>query len=289
MKGRICLVTGATSGIGLATAAGLAKAGATVVMVGRDGVKGGEAKAQVEAQAGPAGGPVHLLLADLASMNAIRKLAAEVEAQFGALHVLVNNAGAIYQTRALTKDGFELTFGVNHLAYFLLTELLRPLLVRSGAARVVVVASGVHRGVRLELDDLQLERSWSSFKAYSHTKLMNVMFTYALARRLRGTDVTANCLHPGVIATGFGRNEPGLYRTLVRIASPFLTSPEKGARTSLHLAMSPDLAGQTGGYYEKSKLVPSAPRSYDEGAQERLWAESLRLTGLTERPAQPVA
>lgn len=280
MQGRVCLVTGATSGIGLYTAAGLARAGATVVMVGRDGVKGGQARTQVEELAGAGAGPVHLLLADLASMNSIRKLAADVEAQFGALHVLVNNAGAMNQRRTLTKDGYETTFGVNHLGYFLLTQLLLPLLERSGPARIVNVASDAHKGGNLDFADLQLERGWSAWKSYANSKLMNVMFTYALARRLEGKKVTANCLHPGVIASGFGKNDPGVFKFLVSLAQPFMLSSEQGARTSIFLASAPEVEGHSGGYYAKAKLARSSGRSLDQTAQERLWTESTKLCGL---------
>jgi retinol dehydrogenase-12 len=280
MQGKVCLVTGATSGIGLYTAVGLAKAGATVVMVGRDGVKGGQARAQVEALAGAGAGPIHLLLSDLASMSLIRKLAADVEAQFGALHVLVNNAGAINQTRTLTKDGYETTFGVNHLSYFLLTHLLLPLLERSGSGRIVNVASDAHKGGNLNFEDLQLERGWSGWKSYANSKLMNVMFTYALARRLEGKKVTANCLHPGVIASGFGKNDPGIFKFLVGLAQPFMLSSEKGAQTSIFLATAPEVEGQSGGYYARSKLSRSSGRSRDQMAQERLWTESAKLCGL---------
>jgi NAD(P)-dependent dehydrogenase (short-subunit alcohol dehydrogenase family) len=225
-----------------------------------------------------------VLFADLSRQGDVRRLAAEVRGRVDRLDVLVNNAGALFDERRTTPDGVEATLALNHLAYFLLTtELLAPLRAAgaaTGDARVVVVASGAHAAVRaLPLDDLQGERRWAPFRAYAVSKLANVMFTYALARRLSGTGVTANALHPGVIASGFGRGAAGPFAWLFRLGRPFFATPERGARTSVYLASDPAIRGATGGYYEKRRPARSSAASHDVAAQEALWAESVRLVG----------
>ncbi len=278
MEGKVCVVTGATGGIGRATALGLARRGARIGIVARDPGRAEATLAELRAAA-PGSDPA-LFLADLASLAQVRRVAGEIAAKLPRLDVLVNNAGAIHRERRRTIDGLELTFAVNHLAPFLLTALLREKLGASAPARVVVVASDAHRPARLDLDDLMSERDYSAFRAYGRSKLANVMFTYALARRLEGTRVTANALHPGVVATGFGRNDPGWLRWGVRIAAPFMLSAEKGARTSLHVAASPELEGVSGRYFANERPVRSSEASYDVAAQERLWEASERLVGL---------
>jgi NAD(P)-dependent dehydrogenase (short-subunit alcohol dehydrogenase family) len=281
MQGRVCLVTGATQGIGKVTALELAKMGAKVSIVARSAERG---QAVADEIAKAAGGEVGLFLADLSLMAEVRRLAGEVKAKHERLHVLVNNAGAIHQTRKLTGEGLEMTFATNHLSYFLLTNELLPLLEAAGepgrTARIVNVASQAHLRGHLDFDDLMSEKSYSPFGAYGTSKLCNILFTYELARRLAGKPVTANCLHPGVVATGFGRNDGGLFKLVIRIASTFFLTPEKGARTQIYLASSPEVEGVTGKYFDKCKPRKSRPSSYDEDVQKRLWDRSVALTQL---------
>lgn len=278
LTGRICLVTGASTGIGKVTARELARMGGTVIMVSRDPGRGQAALADVQRATGSQ--KVSLLLADLSSQQEVRRLAREVQDRVGALHVLVNNAGAIYARREVTVDGLERTFATNHLAYFLLTVLLLPLIKRSAPARIVNVASQAHRPAVLDLNDLQLERRYGAMRAYRQSKLANVLFTYELARRLEGSGVTANCLHPGVVATHFGRNNPGLLSFLFRLASPFLLTPEQGAETVVYLATSPKVAQVSGKYFYRCRPIRSSRLSYDETLARRLWEVSERLTAL---------
>ena len=291
MTGRTVLVTGATTGIGRATALALAEQGARVLLVARDRGRGEDAlrEATARAAAGRRGGAAEVLYADLARQAEVRRLAADVRGRVDRLDVLVNNAGALFDTRQTTPDGVEATLALNHLAYFLLTRELDAPLRAAGAAspdgapgdaRVVVVASDAHRSLRaLPLDDLQGARRWRPVRAYAISKLANVMFTYALARRLRGSGVTANALHPGVVASGFAAGSGGVWGAFFKVARPFLLSPEWASRTSVYLAADPAVRGNTGGYYEKARPARSSPASYDEAAQEALWAESERLTG----------
>lgn len=283
---RTALVTGATGGIGRVTAGALAERGYRVLLVGRDRARTDEARREVEARAARAGrgGSAEVFLADLSRQSELRRLAAEVRGRAPRLDVLVNNAGAILAERRLTDDGIEATLALNHVAYFLLTTLLLDPLRTAGAAtgdaRVVVVSSDAHQAVRgLALDDLQLARGWSPMRAYAQSKLANVMFAYALARRLEGTGVVANALHPGVIASGFGAGMSGAFGAFVRLARPFMTSPEKGARTSVYLASDPATRGATGGYYKKERPARSAAASYDVAAQEALWAATEGMVG----------
>jgi len=284
MTGKTCLVTGANQGIGKETALALARMGATVVMTSRDPEKGRAALAAVRDASGS--DRVDLMLADFASFASIRRLAADFQAKYSRLDVLVNNAGAIITTRSQTQDGFETTFGVNHLGYFLLTNLLLDLLKRSAPARIVNVASRAHFRSSIDFDDLNSQRGrYSAMTAYARSKLANVLFTYELARRLQGTGVTANCLHPGVVRTGFGKNNPGLTRLLFQafqlVARPWLLSPQEGAATSVYLASSPEVEGVSGKYFTDCRETPSSPASYDEHAQRRLWEISETLCGLT--------
>lgn len=281
LAGRTCVVTGATAGIGLVTARELARRGATVVLVGRSDERGARALDAVRAAA--PGADASFLRADLAVQADVRACAAALRARHPAIHVLVNNAGAVFDRREETVDGIERTLALNHMAYFLLTrELLEPLRAAgaaTGDARVVNVASDAHRAAPTTLagDDLQLRRGWSQVKAYNLSKLWNVMFTYALARRLAGSGVTANALHPGVIASDFGRGQGGGFGILFALFRPFMISPERGARTSLVLAAAPEVAGATGGYYKRGRPTRSSRPSYDEARQEWLWTESERL------------
>ena len=278
LSGKVCLVTGATLGIGRETALGLAAMGATLVLVGRDADRTRETVAQITRETGNAS--VDSFVFDLSLQTGVRALAAAFSAKYPRLDVLVNNAGAAFMQREVTAEGVERTWALNHLAPFLLTNLLLDRLKASAPSRIVTVASSAHEPGAIHFDDLQGAKSYAGFRAYSQSKLANVMFTYALARRLAGTGVTANCLHPGVVATGFGHNTPGLVRTLVSLARPFLLTAAKGAKTSIYLASSPEVAGVSGKYFAKCRVVASSARSQDVAVQERLWAVSAKETGL---------
>ncbi|HEX3344115.1 MAG TPA: SDR family oxidoreductase [Polyangiaceae bacterium] len=275
MQGKTVLVTGANQGIGKATAIALAAKGADVVLVARNAEKGRAALAEVQAAGG---GKAELIVADLSSQEQVRRAAAELKARHARLDVLVNNAGVYVPERHTTADGLEETFGLNHLGYFLLTRELLDVLQATPGARIVNVSSEAHRGARMRWEDLQFERTrYSGFKAYGQSKLANVLFTYELARRLEGTGVTANCLHPGVIGSGFGRTYGSALSILVKIARPFLLSPEEGARTSIYLASSPEVEGVTGKYFSKCKPVQSNALSYDVQSRQKLWSLSEQL------------
>jgi NAD(P)-dependent dehydrogenase (short-subunit alcohol dehydrogenase family) len=276
MKGNVTMVTGATAGIGLVTARELARQGATVVVVGRDEARG---KAAVEGIRRDTGNDaVSLLLCDFSSQASIRKLAAAFKEKFDRLHVLVNNAGAMNGERHVTVDGLELTFAANHLGYFLLTTLLLDVIEKSAPARVVSVSSGVHRGAKIDFDDLQFEkRSYSQFAAYGQSKLANVLFSNELARRLAGKGVTSNSLHPGVIASNFGQSGSAFIRFGVKLIAPILATPEKGAATSIYLATSPEVEGVTGKYFIKKKAVHPSRLAQDVDLAKKLWAVSEEL------------
>jgi NAD(P)-dependent dehydrogenase (short-subunit alcohol dehydrogenase family) len=277
MAGRTVLVTGGTGGIGKATATGLAAMGARVAITGRDAARAEAAAADIRAPGGP---PVDVVVADMSSQAEVRRLAAEVLAAWPRLDVLVNNVGGFWSKRHVTSDGLEHTFALNHLAPFLLTHLLADRLVDSAPARVVTVASDAQRLGRIDFDDLQGERSWSGQRAYNQSKLANVLFTHELGRRLHGSGVTANAVHPGVVRTGFGAEEPG---RIQRVITPFLgllKSPEQGARTPIYLASSPHVEGVTGRYFVKGEPRRSSARSYDDAVARRLWDVSADLVGL---------
>ena len=279
MNGKICMVTGANSGIGKETALGLARMGATVIMVCRSREKGEEARQDIIQRSGNAA--VELMLADLASQQSIRQLAHNFQQRYQQLHILVNNAGSFFLRRQLTVDGIEMFQAVNHLASFLLTNLLLNTIKASAPARIVNVSSEAQRIGYINLDDLQLEQHYNAGRGYAQSKLENVLFTYALARRLEGTGVTVNCLHPGVVATNIWSSPlPPFLRGLSVVSRFFGVSPEEGAYTSLYLATSPEVEGVTGKYFEKFAAQPSTPISYDVDMQERLWQISAELTGL---------
>jgi NAD(P)-dependent dehydrogenase (short-subunit alcohol dehydrogenase family) len=276
LQGKTVLVTGATSGLGKQTALALARLGAHVVLVGRNPERGLPALAEVQA----AGGTAELLCSDFSSLAEVRALASAFHARHPRLHVLVNNAGATYMQRRESADGHELTFAANHLAPFLLTQLLLPALKEAKAARVVNVSSVVHQTAQLDFDDLHSVKRYGGLHVYAKSKLANVLFTYELARRLEGSGVTANCLHPGIVATGFGQNQEGFFKGLFRFASPLFSSPEKGARTQVYLAASPQVEGVTGQYFVRCKQRRSSRDSRDPEVARRLWDESARLAGL---------
>jgi NAD(P)-dependent dehydrogenase (short-subunit alcohol dehydrogenase family) len=282
MQGKICVVTGATSGIGQATALGLARMGATVALVARNQAKGEAARGEIIAQSG--NGAVDLLLADLSLQQSIRRLAETIQQKYANLHVLINNAGQFNLRRHVTGDGLELTFAVNYLAPFLLTNLLLERLKASAPARVINVSSDSHEAGYIRLDRLQSDKGYRPMRAYGQSKLALVLFTYELARRLEGSGVTVNALHPGFVATNIAQSGLG---PIGRAAAKLITSrmgisPEEGAKTSIYLASSPDVEGVTGKYFVKSVPRRSVGISYDEALQERLWEESERLVGLKE-------
>ncbi len=278
MQGKVCVITGATSGIGFAAAQQLASQGATLVLVGRDPGKGEAALAQLRRGAPDLKARIHY--ADLSRLAEMRGLAGDLLATEPRIDVLVNNAGAMFQKREVTEDGLERTFALNHMAYFVLTNLLRDRLVASSPARIVSVASDAHRGVALDFSDLQSERRYSGFSVYRHSKLANILFTRELARRLEGTGVTANCLHPGFVASRFGDNNPGLFHLGIGIAKLFAITPEQGAKTIVHLASSPEVAMTSGGYFAKSQPATPSPAAQDDKAAQQLWEESARIAGL---------
>ncbi len=279
MAGRTVLVTGGSGGIGRATALGLATMGAHLAITGRDRGRTEGAAGEIRAAGG---GQVDVFVADLSCQSEVRRLADEVLQRLSRIDVLVNNVGGYWNTRHVTADGLERTFALNHLAPFLLTNLLLDRLHQSAPARVVTVSSNAHAQGRIDFDDLQGERSWSGARAYSQSKLANVLFTYELARRLQGSFVTANALHPGVARTAFGAEDPaGVQRLLVPFMRAFMKTPAQGAATSIHLASAPDLEQVTGRYFANSKPKRSSERSHDEATAARLWQVSADLAGLT--------
>ena len=272
---KVCLITGATSGLGRAAATAIARQGWRMVLVGRNPDRGAETVAEVCARSGNE--DVAFLRADFASLAEIRALAADFRAGHRRLDVLVNNAGAIFQRRETSADGFERTFAVNHLAHFLLTTELLDLLRASAPARIVNVSSGAHRAGHVHFDDIDLERRYSAFRAYGQSKLANVLFTRELARRLAGTGVTANSMHPGFVASGFATNNGRFARALLALLSPFARSPEKAASTLTHLAVAPELEQVTGGYFQAMQPTRVSKEAADPEVARRLWELSERL------------
>jgi retinol dehydrogenase 14 len=282
LAGTTAVVTGGTGGIGKATALGLAAMGARIAITGRDAARTGQAAHEVGAVNG---GQVDVFVADLSSQAEVRRLAAEILMTLSQVDVLVNNAGGYWNTRRVTTDGLEHTFAVNHLAPYLLTNLLLNRLTRSRSARVVTVASNAQAMGRIDFDDLQGERAYSGARAYNQSKLANMLFTYELARRLKGTYVTANALHPGLVSTSFGAEDPGrAQRLFVPFVRPFMKTPAQGAATSIYLASSPDLQRVTGRYFIQTREKRSSKRSHDASAAERLWQVSADLVGLRGTP-----
>lgn len=281
MNGQICLVTGATSGIGQQAALELARLGATVVLVARNRQRGEATRAEIVAATGNE--RIELLLADFAIPASIRAMSQEFMAGHDRLDVLVNNAGVHLARREETAGGLEMTFAVNHLGYFVTTLLLWPCLVAGGPARVVNVASDAHRQATLDFDDLQTRHyGVGGFRAYARSKLANVLFTYELDRRRGQTPVTVNALHPGFVASGFGRNNGGFVGLFMRHVVPHVArTPAEGAATPVYLASSPQVAGVSGRYFVDCRPVNSSPASYDRAAAARLWTISEELTGVS--------
>jgi retinol dehydrogenase-14 len=280
MAGKFVLVTGGTGGIGKATAIGLAALGARVGITGRDPARTEAAAASIRAT--PGSPAVDGFAADLSVQAGVRHLAAQVLDTYPRLDVLVNNAGGFWAHRHVTADGLERTFALNHLAPFLLTNLLLDRLTASAPARIITVSSGAHARGRIDVDDLQGKRNYSGQRAYSQSKLANVMFTYELARRLAGTGVTATVLHPGVVRTGFGAEDQAAYlAVMIRVARLFMKTPAQGAGTPIYLASSPQVEGITGRYFVNRKPKTSSKASYDTTAAARLWQVSTDLADLT--------
>jgi retinol dehydrogenase-12 len=278
MKGREVVITGATDGIGKVTALELAKMGAAVTIVARNPAKGERVVKELRAAAGHDG--VHFVAGDLSSMAGVRGAAEILKSRLKKIDVLLNNAGAAFLKRETTADGYERTFALNHLGYFAMTAQLLDLVKAAEAGRIVNVASQAHFGTKLDLDDLQNAKAYSGWRAYQQSKLANVYFTYELARRLGGTKVTANCLHPGFVASRFGSNFGGIVGALFGFAkSVGAISETDGAKTSVYLASSPEVAGVTGKYFDKSKAVKSSDVSYDEGVAQTLWRLSESMAG----------
>lgn len=280
MLGKTVVITGANSGIGKATAVQIAKMGATVVMACRDKQRGESALAEVKAASkNPA---VHLMILDLASQSSVRAFASEFESRYRRLDVLVNNAGVALSKREMTDDGTVATFAVNYLSPFLLTNLLLPRLVASAPSRIVNLTSALHFKAHLDFKDLQAKKHYKESRAYAESKLAIVLFTYELARRLKVTGVTANCVNPGAVATNLSRGDAGLFGAVLLVTSPFLAAPENGAETPVYLASAPELAGVTGKYFVDKKQQVSSHESYDLLEAKRLWDVSLTLTKLSK-------
>jgi NAD(P)-dependent dehydrogenase (short-subunit alcohol dehydrogenase family) len=277
VRGRVCAVTGASSGLGFETALALARMGATVALLCRSEERGAQARDRIAAQTGS--DALHVVQCDHANLDTVRAAAGELLERFDALHVLVNNAGLMIPQRRITVDGLEETFQVNHLSAFLLTALLRERLAASAPARVVTVSSAAHRGLSLDFADLQSVNRYDGLGVYARSKLANVLFTYELARRLEGSGVTANTLHPGLVRTRFGHDNGAVMRAVMTLMQvpPFGVSPRRGARTQVWLASSPAVDGVSGRYFARCRARRSSRGSYDRDAQRRLWDASEQL------------
>ena len=275
------MITGSSSGIGKASSMELARMGAKIVMVCRDRAKGEAARREVIEKSGASEADLELAFADLSSLDSVRSLAADFLKSGRKLHVLVNNAGLILGERLVTKEGLETTFVVNYLSHFLLTNLLLGNLKSAAPSRVINITSDASRSAHIYFDDLQLEHGYGMAKAYGQSKLAQVLFTKELAKQLQGTGVTSNCVHPGAVATNWGRHSAGAMSLIVRLASPFMKSPQKGAETVVYLASSPEVADISGKYFANKKEKATPPEGNDESSAQRLWKASLELSGLT--------
>jgi retinol dehydrogenase 12 len=284
MKGKVVVITGATSGIGQVAAEQLAAGGARIVLVARDKTRGEAMLARLR-ESGP--GVEHAVhYGDLSLVPEMKRVAAEIAAAEPRIDVLINNAGALFGSRQVTADGLELTFATNHVAYFVLTHGLRDRLVAAAPARIINTSSDAHKGNRLDFSDLQSANDYRGFKVYGRSKLANILYTRELARRLAGTAVTANCLHPGFVATRFGDQSGGMLSFAVRVAKNFAISPEKGAETIVYLASSNEVANVTGKYFYKCREATPTREALDDDAARRLWQETERLAGVVSQPAR---
>ena len=279
LKGKVCMVTGATAGIGIVTAKALAQQGATVIVAGRNKEKSVSTVDQIRKETG--NHDVEYILADLSVQKEVRKLSDDFKSKFKRLDILVNNAGAVFDKRFETADGLEMTFALNHLSYFLLTDLLLDTIKASVPSRIINVSSDAHKGAKINFDDIQGKKKYGAMRAYGQSKLANILFTYELARKLEGSGVTSNALHPGFVASSFGSNMSGAFRLLIRFFQLFALSSEKGAETSIYLATSLDVANTTGKYFVKKKEVSTSVVSYDNKVAEKLWKVSEELTNLS--------
>jgi retinol dehydrogenase 12 len=280
MVGQVCMVTGATAGIGRVTAYRLAKRGASVVLVGRNVAKCRATVSEIRQETG--NGQVDYLLADLAAQAAVHALAAEFCERYERLDVLINNVGALFMSRQESPDGIEMTFALNHLSYFLLTHLLMDPLHAAVGARIINVTSANHQGARLNFADLEAHHRYSGFAVYGRSKLANLLFTYELARRLEGSGITANAVHPGLVATNFANNNGWLTRFVVRVLLHRVAlSPEEGAHTSVYLATSPEVKDVSGCYFIQQKPAASSPESHDSNAARKLWQVSEQMTAIS--------
>jgi NAD(P)-dependent dehydrogenase (short-subunit alcohol dehydrogenase family) len=279
VKGKVCVITGGTDGIGKAAAYELAAQGAKLLIHGRDPDKG--ARAVAELRAGSRNPEIEFLQADFGSLAEVRRLAAAITERAPRVDVLINNAGGFFGRRTLSKEGYEMTFAVNHLAPFLLTHLLLDTLKSTPQSRIVTTASGAHKGATLAFDDLQAAGKYSGFSCYGRSKLANILFTRALAKRLQGSGVTATCLHPGFVRTEIGRDiDRSLPRLIWGLMSRFARSPEKGAQTLVYLAASAQVQGASGGYYFDCRQLAPSPAAQDDGVAERLWEVSAGMVGM---------
>jgi len=276
MYGKTVVITGATSGIGEVAADRLAAKGARIVFIARDESRGEETLKHLKAIA--PGQPHKAYYADLSRLSEMKRVGGEIAAQEARIDVLINNAGAAFMTREVTEDGLEKTFALNHMSYFVLTSLLRPKLGRGG--RIVSTASTAHKGAHLDFDDLQTEKRYAGFAVYGRSKLCNILFTRELARKLAGTGITANCLHPGFVSTRFGNNNGGMISVLFGFAKNFALSPEQGAQTIIYLASSPEVERLTGLYFDKCKAVAASPEAQNDADAKRLWDVSAKIAGL---------
>lgn len=275
---KVFIVTGASSGMGKEAALGLAGEGSTVVLACRNESKGKMALEEIRRKSGSSS--LELMILDLADLRSVRRMAAEFQETHSRLDVLLNNAGLILTKREVTVDGFEMTFQVNYLSHFLLTHLLLDSLKRSAPSRVINVSSSAHTSAHVHFDDLQCEKRYSAFRAYGQSKLAQVLFTYELARRLAGTEVDVNCLHPGAVASNWGRGSGSWLSAGLRLVSVFMKSPQKGAETSIFLATAPGLEGVTGKYFSNNLETKSSAESYDQEYGKRLWDTSFELLGI---------
>ena len=279
LKGKTAVITGASSGIGKVTALELANLGANVVMVCRNQSKAEDTRNEIVKATGNEN--ITLILADLALMQEVERAATEINEQFSKLDILINNAGIMPGKRKVTAEGHEISWATNYLSAFLLTNLLTDKLLAAENARIINVSSEAHRLGQLNFQDMHSPKKYSALTAYSDSKLANILFTYELARRLELTDITVNCLHPGVVATNFASENAGSYKYLFLLGKPFMTSPEKGARTTVYLAASPEAGKFTGTYFKNLKPVRSSTQTYSPIIARRLWSLSEKQTGFT--------
>ena len=278
-KNSVVIITGANSGIGKATSTELAKTGATIIMLCRDFTRGNSAVKDVRSLSG--NDSIYMYLCDLSSLSSIENCCKELKNKLKRIDVLINNAGVILPGYHQTKDGYELQFGVNHLGHFLLTNRLLEIIISSAPARIINLTSGAHKSGKIHFEDINLKNNFTFWKAYSQSKLANVLFTYELAQRLKGTGVTVNCLHPGAVATNMGINrQTGFGKFITRLLKPFFQTPEKGASTSIYLATSNEVKEVSGKYFYRKKPIESSKSSHDKDLAKRLWKLSEELTDL---------